>query len=156
VIDRPATPVTLSRQWGFAWVTLCAALALHVADEASSDFLALWNPLVESIRDRLPWLPLPTFSFGAWLTGLVVVIATLTALSRFVFRGARWVRPLATVLGVLMVGNGLGHLAASVWLSRPAPGVWSSPLLIVAAGYLLSVTRQRPGQRLRESPPSAS
>ena len=154
-MNRPATPVTPSRRWGFAWLALCATLALHVADEASSDFLALWNPLVESARDRLPWLPLPTFSFGVWLTGLVVVIAALTALSRFAFRGARWVKPLATVLGVLMVGNGIGHLAASVWLARPAPGVWSSPLLIGAAAYLLSVTRQQPGRRLRESAPSA-
>ena len=154
--DRPTPPTAPSRRWGFAWLTLCAALAFHVADEATSDFLGLWNPLVASIRGRLPWLPLPTFSFDLWLAGLVVVIATLTALSFFVFRGARWMRPPAIVLAVLMIGNGLGHVAASVWLARPAPGVFSSPLLVIAAGWLLILTRQRSGRQLAENDRSAA
>jgi hypothetical protein len=50
-------------------VALCAALALHVADEALSGFLSVYNPAVRAIRERVPFLPLPTFLIAAavWL-----------------------------------------------------------------------------------------
>jgi hypothetical protein len=130
------------RRLGICWLALCAALAVHVFDEASTDFLSLWNPMVQSIRDQVGWIPLPTFDYGTWLGGLIVAIALLTGLSWFAFRGARWFRPVACVLSIIMLGNGLGHIAASVWLKRPAPGVASSPVLLVAAACLLWATRR--------------
>ncbi len=142
------------RRWGLAWVGLCLALAVHVVDEALSDFLSLWNPLVAAVRDRLPWAPLPSFQFGVWLGGLIAGVLILLALSRFAFDGARWLRPLAYFLAVVMLGNGLGHVAASVYLGRLAPGVVSSPLLLVAAGFLLVATR-RCGAPLRSRGDSA-
>ncbi len=57
-----------------AWVALCLALAVHVADEALTDFLSVYNPAVISIRERLPWLPLPTFTFDVWRGGLIVYL----------------------------------------------------------------------------------
>jgi len=36
-----------------------------------------------------------------------------------------------------MVGNGLLHLAGSVYLRKAMPGVYSAPLLLAAAVYLL-------------------
>ncbi len=130
----------VTRTWGISWLGLCVALTAHVFDEATTGFLALWNPLVLSIRGRLPWSPLPTFEYEVWLGGLIVVIALAFALSWFVFQGARWIRPLAYFLSIVMLGNGLGHIVASVYLGRPAPGVTSSPLLMAAAGFLFWAT----------------
>jgi len=62
---------------GPAWVALCVALAIHVADEALTDFLSVYNPAVGAIRARFPFLPLPTFTFRIWLGGLIVVTVLL-------------------------------------------------------------------------------
>jgi hypothetical protein len=134
---------TLKSTWGISWLALCVALALHVIDEAMTDFLSLWNPLVHSIRERFPWSPLPTFEYEIWLGGLIVAIAILFALSYFVFAGAQWMRPVAYFLSIVMLGNGLGHIGASVYLAGAAPGVTSSPILLAAAGFLLWATRRQ-------------
>jgi len=130
------------RRWGICWLVLCGALALHVVDEAATGFLSLWNPLVDSIRHRVVWIPLPSFEYGVWLGGLILAIAVLIGLSWFAFEGARWIRPVAYALSAIMIGNGLGHIAASMWLGRPAPGVTSSSALLTAAACLLWSTRR--------------
>ncbi|MDH4195938.1 MAG: hypothetical protein OEW05_00865 [Candidatus Aminicenantes bacterium] len=112
-----------------------------MVDETLTDFLSLWNPWVLSLRRSVPWIPLPTFDFELWLGGLILAVVVLGALSRFAFRGDRWLRPLSYALSLVMVGNGLVHLAASAYLGRPAPGVLSSPLLLLSGGYLLVATR---------------
>jgi hypothetical protein len=141
-MSSAAAPETLRRRWGMSWIALCFALAVHVFDEATTGFLELWNPTVSALRQRVPLLPLPTFDFATWLAGLIAGIAVLFALSYFVFRGAPWIRPFAYGLAILMIGNGLAHIAASVYLSLPAPGVLSAPLLLAAAGALLVSTRR--------------
>src|SRR5439155_13684259 len=45
-------------RFGVAWVVLCVALSVHVADEALTDFLSVYNPAVRAIRSRFPFLPL--------------------------------------------------------------------------------------------------
>jgi hypothetical protein len=130
---------------GRAWILLCLALAAHVTDEALNGFLSVYNPTVLALRARIPWLPMPTFTFTAWLAGLLAACVVLLALSRFVYRGARWVRPLAYAFAVIMIFNGLGHTAGtiagqslfSVPSPRPMPGFCSSPLLLAASTYLL-------------------
>lgn len=67
--------------YGWPWIALCLALALHVTDEALTDFLSVYNPTVVAIRQRLPLVPLPTFSFKLWLAGLVTSVILLLALS---------------------------------------------------------------------------
>lgn len=130
------------RRFGAAWLGLCAALALHVTDEALTGFLDVYNPAVQAIRQRLPFLPLPTFEFRAWLAGLIAAVLLLFALSVFAFRGARWMRWLAVPFGVLMLLNGLGHLTGSIYFRRVMPGAYSAPLLIAASIYLLVADRQ--------------
>lgn len=56
-----------------AWLLLVSALAVHVVDEALTDVLGFHNPLVLSIRSRIPWFPMPTFTFGVWLVGLLLL-----------------------------------------------------------------------------------
>jgi hypothetical protein len=119
------------------------ALAVHVTDEALTDFLSVYNPAARAIRQRLPLLPLPTFTFEVWLTGLILAVVILLGLSFFVFRGARWMAPLAYIFGVIMTVNGLGHIAGSVYLGRLMPGVYSSPVLLAASIYLLTWTHYR-------------
>lgn len=122
---------------GPAWVFLSVALALHVIDEAANDFLSVYNPFVRAVRERLPVLPLPTFTFSTWITGLVAAVLVLLALSPYAFRRAAWMTPLAFVFSVFMVLNAGGHLTTSLLLRRLVPGTLSAPILLAAAICLL-------------------
>lgn len=131
-----------SRRWAAAWATLCAAFALHVIDEAANDFLSWYNPTVLEVRARVPWLPLPVFTFPVWITGLTLAIVALAALTPLVRRGRRWLVPVAYAYGGIHVVNGIGHIATSILGRWLAPGVYSSPLLIAAAAWLLVETER--------------
>ena len=126
--------------FGLAWAVLCAAFAIHVAYEALTDFLSVYNPAVRGIRARFPFLPLPTFSFRVWLTGLVAAVLGLASLTPAAARGAAGMRPAAYVFAVIMAGNGVLHVIGSVRMKKPMPGVYSAPL-ILAAVYLLASLR---------------
>jgi len=60
-----------------AWLTLVVILALHVTDEALTDFLFVYNPIVLQLRALWSWFPMPTFTFGPWLGGLIVLVIVL-------------------------------------------------------------------------------
>ncbi len=124
---------------GLAWAALCGAFAIHVADEALTDFLSVYNPMVRALRARFPFLPLPTFTFRVWLTGLVLAVVVLASLTPLAFRGGAWLRPIAYAFGIVMAGNGLLHLVGSVYMRKAMPGVYSAPLLLAAAIYLLAL-----------------
>jgi len=124
-------------RWRNAWVSLALALGLHVTDEALTGFLPVYNSVVEGLRAKYSWLPLPTFTFRVWLGGLVLGVLLLLALTPIVTRGARWIRVVSLILGVIMTGNALGHVGASVYWGRLAPGVYSSPILLISALALL-------------------
>jgi len=135
---------------GWAWVTLCLALAVHVLDEALTDFLSVYNPNAQAIRQKFPFLPVPTFTFGTWLTGLIVAIILLLSLSPYAFRRAKWARLASYPFAILMLVNGLMHIAGSFYLGRLMPGVYSAPLLLASSIYLLwSVRRPRPADPWR-------
>lgn len=154
-MSTPATaplrqPASSNRQLGIAWVLLCLSLAVHVADEALTGFLSVYNPTVIGFRAKLGFWPMPTFGFGEWLTGLIFGFLVLLALSPFVFRGSRWMRPLFCFFAIIMVLNGLGHTIGtilghtlpSVRFARPMPGFYSSPLVLAAAIYALVQLRR--------------
>lgn len=126
-----------------AWLLLVAALALHVTDEALTGFLDFYNPLVLSIRDRIPWFPMPTFTFGAWLAGLVVAVIVLALLAPAVRRGAAGTRLASWIFSGIMFLNGLGHLAGSLYFDRWLPGATSAPLLLIASALLARRTWAR-------------
>jgi len=129
--------MTTASLFGIAWIALAVALALHVLDEALTDFLAVYNPAVLKIRSRFRWIWLPVFSFKIWIAGLAAGVALLFALSPLAFRGVRWIIIAALPLSVIMLGNGLGHIGGSIYFRRLMPGVYSSPLLIVASIFVL-------------------
>ena len=131
-------------QWRAAWVGLAIAIALHGADEALTGFLPAYNRVVDGLRAEHPWVALPTLAFPVWLGGLIVGVSLLLGLTPVVSRGASWIRILSIVLGVLMIGNAVGHLAMSIYWGRLAPGVYSSPLLLIAAlGLLVTASRAK-------------
>lgn len=131
----------MSSGYGIPWLVLCGALAIHVVDEAATDFLSVYNQTVRAIRARFPLVLLPTFTFPVWLGGLLTAIVLLLALTPAAFREAPELRPWAYVFGLVMAGNGVLHLVGSIYLRRAMPGVYSAPIILAAAGYLLASIR---------------
>jgi hypothetical protein len=124
-------------RFGWAWLALAIALAVHVTDEATNEFLAFYNPLVFAIRARVGWFPAPTFTFVEWITELTIFVAVLLALSFQAFEEKRWIIWPAIILGVLMTGNGLGHISGSIYYGRLLPGTYSAPLLLLISPWLV-------------------
>ena len=121
-------------------MALCGALAVHVADEALTDFLALYNPTVLAIRERYPSMPLPTFTFEVWLSILIFSIVALVAVSFFVWKGRWAMRPISYAFAGFMLLNGLLHIAGSFYTGTFMSGVYSSPLLLAASVALIVYT----------------
>jgi hypothetical protein len=126
-----------------AWLLVVAALAVHVIDEALTDFLDFYNPLVLAIRSQIRWFPMPTFTFGVWLAGLAILVLVLAVLAPAVRRGAVATGLASWVLSAIMFMNGLGHLAGSVYFQTWLPGVTSAPLLLAASVLLAWATWER-------------
>ena len=130
---------------GFSWLLLCAAIALHVLDEALTGFLLVYNPTVEILRARFSWFPARPFEFTTWLFALCFGIVLLFCLAPFAFRNARLFRPIAWLLAIVMIFNAIlhtlgtlaGRTVPEVTFQRPMPGFWSSPFLFAAAFYLI-------------------
>jgi len=136
-----------NRSVGHAWIALVTVLAVHVTDEALHDFLSVYNPAVRALRDRVPWLALPTFEFRVWLSGLTAAVLALFALSPLLYRGSRVLRLGGYLFAALMTFNALGHLVGSLAVGRSLPGVYSSPLLLIAALVLVrALVLSRRGQ----------
>lgn len=134
-----------ARGWGLAWLGTVVALALHMIDEATHDFLSFYNPAALSVRERFPWFPLPTFELAGWLGTLALVLVALLLLAPWAFRGARWMRPLSWALAILIGANGLLHFAAALTLRAMIPGVLTAPLLLLAAFCLAGCIPKRRG-----------
>jgi hypothetical protein len=120
-----------------AWFVLVGVLALHVADEAITGFLDFYNPLVSRVRSRVWWFPMPTFSFDVWLGGLIALVIALALIGVAVRRGASGTRVASWAFAVIMLLNGFGHLAGSVYFWRWLPGTTTAPLLVIASGRLM-------------------
>jgi hypothetical protein len=134
-----------SSSFGWPWFALTVAFALHVFDEGTTGFLAVYNPTVTILRSRWGWFPMPTFEFREWLVGLIVAVVICFALTPLAAQGVPWMRPLAWLYAVIHLFNAmghtlgtiLGHTVASVTFPRPAPGFYSSPLLFFASIWLM-------------------
>jgi hypothetical protein len=131
-----------NRRFGVAWLVFAAAISLHVIDEASHNFLSVYNPSVQAIRARLPFLPLPTFTFRVWLATLASGIAVFLCFAPFALRGGRRTRAAGVVIGLVPgILNASLHIGSSIYYHRLMPGVYSSPVLLVSAIVLLVSAR---------------
>lgn len=127
------------RHW-WAWMGLCVALAIHVADEAITDYLSLYNQFVRDFGEKHPGLPLPVFTYVSWLSLLIFAVLALVAASYFVWRGRWAMRPISYVFATVMLLNGVFHIASSIYMGKLTSGVYSSPLLLVASIALIIQT----------------
>ena len=126
----------LSERHARAWLVLVGVLGLHVLDEALTGFLDFYNPLVLRIRQQLAWFPMPTFTFGIWLAGLIAACVVLALLTPAVRGGSLPARLASYAFSALMFANGLAHLGGSIYFQRWLPGATSAPLLVIAGVML--------------------
>jgi hypothetical protein len=141
--------------YGAAWFLLCLAFCAHVADEALTGFLPIYNATVLAMRSQYKWFPMPTFGFREWLTGLIIANIALLSLTPFAFRNAQWLRPLAYFYAFVHLLNATGHTLATIFgqtvstihFRRPAPGFYSSPFLFAGSIYLLIRLRATRGSQ---------
>ena len=130
---------------------LCGALAIHVVDEAVTDFLAFQNSTVLALREKYPFLALPLFTFEVWLSLLIFAVVALTAVSYFVWRGRWAMRPISYAFAAFMFLNGVLHIAISIYMGELVSGVYSSPLLLAASIALIATTRAFKNLQRQES-----
>jgi hypothetical protein len=130
-------PSQTASGFGRPWFALTVAFALHVLDEATTGFLAVYNPTVTAMRARFAWFPMPTFGFHEWLVGLIAGVVLCFALTPLAAQGVRWLRPRAWFYALIMFFNGTGHTVFTVTFSRPAPGFYSSPFLFFGSVGLI-------------------
>ena len=123
---------------------MCAVLAVHIADEALTGFLDLYNPTVLAMRQRTPWLILPTFTFPVWISLLALAVIGLLILSHWVNRGLHWTVYASYAFAFLMFANAGAHLGFSIYKAKWMPGAYTSPLLLAAATNLVFETRRVP------------
>ena len=152
-LERRAT--SSNQRVGIAWTFIWVALAVHVADEAITGFLAIYNPTVLALREWLGWWPMPTFTFDVWLAALMTGIGILAALTPFAFRNSSWLRVICYFCAVVLcIGNACAHTLATIFgqtvstvhFTRPAPGFYSSPLMLMAGIYaIVQLLRTRKG-----------
>ena len=138
-----------NQRFGILWLVFGYTLALHVLDEASRDFLSVYNSNAAAIRRAIPFLRVPVFTFESWIGTLMLALTLWLALSPLAFRGLKWLRvlaiPSAIVVGIL---NGSAHILSSIYLGRWMPGVYSSPLLLLSGTLLLREALGRKGKTL--------
>lgn len=141
---------TSRRSFAYPWFALCAAVALHVCDEALTGFLSVYNPTVMEAHRRWSWFPMPTFTFSSWLGGLIIGVALAMLLTPLAAANRRGFRVVAWIFALLMFLNGLGHIAGTlagqtfpdIHFARPMPGFYTSPLLLAASVWLMVRLRQ--------------
>ncbi len=120
-----------------AWMLLCAALAVHIGDEAATGFLKLYNPAVASMG----W-PGLRMTFPVWIGLLGLGLAGLLILSIWVRRGTWWTVGAAYGFALLMASNALAHLIYSLHRGAWMSGSYTSPVLL-AASLALTVAAPR-------------
>lgn len=148
--------------FGGPWFALCVAFALHVLDEATTGFLAVYNPTVTAMRQRWGWFPMPNFEFRTWLIGLIIGVACCFALTPLAARGVRAMRPLTWFFAIVHLLNAAGHTLGTIFgqtvstvtFPRPAPGFYSSPLLFIGSIWLIVRLRQTAPSKAQQHLPA--
>jgi hypothetical protein len=158
----PRTPIPHSKaNYGLAWLLLCFAFLLHFWDEAAHHFLTHYNATAIARAARHPHMPRMDMSFKTFLLIMIAANAASLGLTPLAYRHIHWFRPFAYAVANIQTLNGLnhsamtiqGHSVESVLFHGPAPGVYTSPVLLLASGYLfwsLYISSPRRALCLRE------
>lgn len=124
--------------WGFAWTSLCLALAvqaIEVGGTAATRAIGQATPGV-------PWLAAVGLAERTWLTMLTATTVTLLALSPLALRGERRLRPVAWAFAAVILADAAAHVIGSLVLWRRLPGVLSVPWLAATAVWLIRALRR--------------
>jgi hypothetical protein len=138
-------PATL----GLPWLILCLSFTVNIFDDSLHDFLGSYNPTVLTLYGHFSWFPRIDLTRGEWLATVLGADAVLLLMTPWAFRKASFMRPVAYGFATFMFLKGLGTLLASavgqtvpsVHFTGGAPGVYTSPLLVVASSYLVFCLR---------------
>ena len=133
--------VSEQRNFGRPWLALCVILAVHVADEALTDFLSMYNPAVTRLNDDLGFTLLPIFTFPVWIGLLVFAVVGLCALTPLAYKAQWGFIPVGYAFASIMLINGLSHLGVSLWHRERISGVYTAPLLLAGGIYLWTSLR---------------
>ena len=128
------------------WLVLCLTLAVHVLDEVVGGFIPQVNGLLSGIARDLEIPGVPQFSSVRWLGAVAVVVLLLLVFTGPVSRRARLTRLLPHALASVLLVNGLGHIALSVWAGQLVAGIWSSSLLLLASTWAFTHLRGASGR----------
>jgi len=115
-----------------------------VADEAYNDFLGVYNPVVQSMREGGSWILIPTFTYETWISLLIFAVVGLSLLALPARRGQLWMRIPAFLFSGIMFVNGVGHFTAAFYSGSAIAGVYTSPLLLISSAYLWWSTARLP------------
>jgi hypothetical protein len=129
---------------GIPWLLLCLSFAANILDDVLNDFLGYYNPTVLTLYGHFSWFPRIDLNFREWLVGVIVAEVVLLLLTPFAFRNSRFVRPIAYIFSTIMLliaagsmfASALGQTVPSVHFSGGAPGVYTSPLLLLTSVLL--------------------
>ena len=118
---------------GFAWLYFGIATfqTLHSIEEYLTG-LYLWMPLVSGrLHEQIVWIPVLDMGEVTFATANMVIIASLFALSPFVFLSQPWVLRVALIVAVVETVNGIGHLTGAILTGGYFPGSVTGIGLIV-------------------------
>lgn len=127
---------TLQR-WTVAWFVLSAALALHIAEEATSGAYLVYGETLDFLRQIYPQLAIPPFKFSVWLFDITGTILVLLSLTWLVQKRFRIMRPASFALATFTTANAMMHILFSLASDRVLAGTLTSPLLLAASLFLL-------------------
>ena len=123
--------------FGLAWIAFAVTIALHATDEATHDFLGVYNPNAQAIRRRFH-VPIPVFTLRGFAIALSSAVCLLLILTPLAFHGTHWIQIAAIPVAILAgIGNGCLHLGGSLLYRRWMPGVLTAPLLLASGSWLL-------------------
>lgn len=124
---------------GRPWLTLCFALTVHFAEEAHVGFLPVYEDAVRAVRELFPFVSSPSLALASSMWLAVALVAGLTALLPYAYRGATWMRVATIGLALIALANVSGHVGGSILAGRLMPGTFTVPLLAAAGIYALVV-----------------
>ena len=133
--------VSEQRNFGRPWLVLCVILAVHVADEAVTDFLGVYDPAVTRLNDHLGFTLLPTFTFPVWIGLLIFAVLGLLALTPLAYKARGGLVPVGYAFAVVMLINAVSHIGVSLSHREWISGVYTAPLSLAGAVYLWTSLR---------------
>ncbi len=136
--------MTLSKEYGYFMLALFQAF--HSAEEIATRLHERFPIVTGAVHEKIRFFPVFRMSADTFAIANIAVVALVVGLCPFVFMGRHWALKLATVVAVVEIMNGMGHIGAAVVAGAYYPGAVGAVGLIVAGWMFL---KTRPNKRLR-------